>query len=70
MRKFYETNKQEKKREHSSQILNVEQGTITSLMFSAPGGMERECLMFLKKLGQLISVKRKNNLSVVAYGIR
>ena len=52
------------------EILNVEQGTFTPLVFSATGGMGRECSMFFKKLSQLISIKRKEELSVVTYGIR
>ena len=39
-------------------------------MFSVTGGMGRECSMFFKKLNQLISIKRKEKLSVVTYGIR
>ena len=39
-------------------------------MFSATGRMGRECSMFVKKLSQLISIKRKEELSVVTYGIR
>ena len=49
LRKCYEINEQEKKREHSSRILNVEQGTFTPLVFSATGGTGRECSMFVKK---------------------
>ena len=39
-------------------------------MFSATGRMRRECLMFVKKLSQFISTKRKEELSVLTYGIR
>ena len=41
LRKCYEINEQEKKREYNSRNLNVEQGTFTPLMFSATGGMGR-----------------------------
>ena len=57
-----------KKREYISQILNVEQGTFAPL--SATRGMGRECSIFVKKLNQLISTKRKEELSVVTCGIR
>ena len=50
--------------------MNVEQGTFTPLVFSTTGGMGRECLMFFKKLSQLISIKQKEELSVTTYGIR
>ena len=39
-------------------------------MFSATGRMRRECSMFVKKLSQFISTKRKEELSVLTYGIR
>ena len=39
-------------------------------MFSATGGMGRNCSMFFKKLSQLIFIKRKEELSVVTYGIK
>ena len=70
LRKCYEINEQEKKGEYSSRILNVEQGTFTALLFSATRGMGRACSMFVKKLSQLVSIKRKEELSVVTYGIR
>ena len=57
-------------REYHLWILNVEQETFTPLVFSATGGMRRECLMFVTKLTQLISIKRKEELSVVTYSIR
>ena len=50
--------------------MNVEQGIFTPLMFSATGGLGRECLMLFKKFSQLISIKRKEKLGVVTYGIR
>ena len=50
-------NKLEKKREHYSQTLNVEQKTFTPFVFSATGGMRRECPMHVKKLSHLISTK-------------
>ena len=59
-----------KKREYSSRILNVGQGTFAPLVFSATRGTGRECLMFFKKLSQLFSIKRKEKLSVITHGIR
>ena len=70
LRKCCEINEQEKKREYSSRILNVEQGTFTPLVFSATGGMGRECSMFFKKVSQFISIKQKEELSMVTFGIR
>ena len=65
-RKRYEINEQEQ----FSRILNIEQETFTPLVFSATRAMGRECSMFVKKLSRLISIKRKEELSLVTYGIR
>ena len=70
LRKCYEQNEQEKKRQYNSRIQNIEQGTFTPLVFAITGGMGRECSMFIKKPSQLVSRKRKEELSVVTYGIR
>ena len=66
----YELHEHEKKRDYSSRILNVEQGSFTPLVFSITGGMGRECSMFVKQLFRIISLKRKEELSVATYGIR
>ena len=69
-RRCYELNEHEKKKGYSSRILNVEQGSFTPLVFSITGGMGRECSMFVKRLCQMISLKRNKELSVVRYAIR
>ena len=47
LRKCYEIKEQEKRREYNPRILNVEQRwTFTLLMFSATGGVVRQCSMF------------------------
>ena len=69
LKRCYELNEHEKKRDYSSRILNVEQGSFTPLVFSITGGMGRECSMFVKRLCQMISLKRKEELSTVTYGV-
>ena len=59
IKRCYQLNKHEKKRDYSSRILNVEQGSFTPLVFSITGGIGRECSMFVKKLYQMISLKWK-----------
>ena len=70
LKRCYELNEHEKKKHYSSRILNVEQGSFDPLFFSIKGGMRRECSMFVKQLCQMISLKRKEELNVVTYGIR
>ena len=58
-------NKLEKKKK--IQFTNVEEETFTPFVFSATAGMRKECPKLVKKLSQLISTKRTEELSVVTY---
>ena len=69
LKKCYELNEHETKTYYSSRILDVEQGSFILLVFSITGGMGRECSMFVYRLCQMSSLKRKE-LSEAAYGIR
>ena len=69
-KRCHEVNDNNKKRDYNSRILNVEQGSFTPLAFSITGGIGRQCSMFVKRLCQMISLKRKEELSVVTYKIR
>ena len=67
---FWNEQPEKKKIEkHNSRILIVKQGTFAPLVFSATGRMGREFSMFVEKLSQLLSTKRKVELSLIAYGI-
>ena len=48
-----------KKREYNSQILKIEKKTFALIVFSATGGMGRECSIFVKRLCFLISINWK-----------
>ena len=67
LKRCYKLNEHEKKRDNISRILNVEQGSFTLLVFSIADSMGREFLMFAKRMCQTISLKRKEELSVVNY---
>ena len=51
------SNQNQKKREYNQRMLDVEHGSLTSLIFSVFGGMSRECSTFYKRLAQLIADK-------------
>ena len=50
--------------------MNVGKGTFIPLVLSGTVGIGKECSVFFKKLIQLNSIKRKQELSMVTYGIR
>ena len=54
---LYRRHEQEKKREYNQQVLEVENGVFTSLIFSISGGMGRESMVFYKRLADYLSRK-------------
>ena len=54
----------------NKRIFKAEQGLFIPLLFLITGGMGRECSMFIKTLGQLLSRKHNERLGVVTYAIR
>ena len=57
------SNEKEKKRTYAQRVLDVEHGTFTPLVFSCFGGMSRECTRFYQRLAELLSKKRKLDIS-------
>ena len=55
---IYRLHETEKKRQYSSRVLEVEHRTFTTLIFTTTGGMGNECLMFYRRLAELIAIKR------------
>ena len=51
-------NEQEKKRAYNERILQIDHGTLSSLMFSINGSIGREYQKFYSRLAQMISEKR------------
>ena len=68
--KAYESNEKEKKRLYNERILQVEHGSFTPLVFSATGGMGRECKKFFARLAEMIADKRKTNYNTVMTWMR
>ena len=64
--KCYEQNEKEKKRHYNDRVQQVEHGSFTPLVFSATGGMGRECWCFVRRLCEMLSEKRKLSYNDVA----
>ena len=56
---IYRIRENEKKRLYSRRVLDIELGTFTPLVFTATGGMGKECLMYHSRLAQLITIKKE-----------
>ena len=55
--KIFENHENEKKRLYNQQIVDVEHGTFTLLIFGTNGVVGEECSLFLKKLTEKLSFK-------------
>ena len=59
-----------KKKNYNERVLQVENGTFTSLVFSTHGGIGRECKKFYQRLTEMIAEKRDIPTSVATKYIR
>ena len=71
LRKAYDINEKEKKRQYNERIMQVEHGTFTPPpVMSTYGGMGRECRTFYSRLSEMIAEKRKVPYSIIASWVR
>lgn len=70
IKKMYEINEKEKKRQYNERVQMVEHGSFSPLVFSALGGMARECSVVYKRLTELLAEKRNQNINLVAPWVR
>lgn len=55
---IYRMHENEKKRQYSRRVLDIEHGTFTPLVFTTTGGMGQECLRYHSRLAELIALKK------------
>ena len=70
LNKCFEYNEREKKRSYNQRILEIEHGSFTPLVFSATGGMGRECNKFVARLAEMIADKQGKRYGEVITWIR
>ena len=70
LEQIYRKHEDEKKRLYARRVLDIEQGTFTSLIFTSTGGMGNECLQNHSKLAQLISIKKGEHYAKTISWIR
>jgi hypothetical protein len=66
----YRQNENEKKRAYNQRVVEVEHGSFMPLVFSALGGMSKECERFYKQLAMKLSEKQDTPFSVVMNYVR
>lgn len=67
---IFKQHENEKKRKYATRVLEIEQGSFTPLIFSTTGGMGPECMMYHKRLAELISTKKGETYSTTMTWIR
>ena len=67
---IYNKHENEKKRKYAEQILQIEQGTFTPLIFTTTAEMAPECQMFHSRLAELIATTKAEEYSKTMYWLR
>jgi hypothetical protein len=70
LRKAFECNEREKKRNYNERVMQIEHGTFSPLVFAATGGLGRECEKFYDRLAAMISEKRNDSYNRVITWVR
>ena len=63
------TNKK-KKRQYATQVLEIEKGTFTPLVFTTTGGMREDCLRYHSRLAELLAMKKGEDYAKTMNWIR
>ena len=67
---IYRLHENEKKRQYSSRVLDIEHGTFPPLIFTTTGGMGKECLKYHTRLAELIAIKKGEDYAKTISWIR
>ena len=67
---IYRLHENEKKRQYSSRVLDIEHGTFTPLIFTTTGGIGKECLNYHSRLAELIAIKKGEDYAKTISWIR
>ena len=70
LRKCFESNEREKKKAYNRRVLEIEHGSFTPLVFSATGGVGRECAKFITRLAEMVANKQDKPYGEVICWIR
>ena len=69
-KQIFQLHENEKKRQYSRRVLEVEQGTFAPLVFASTGGMVDECKRFHSRLAELLALKKGDDYATTISWIR
>ena len=67
---IYRLHENEKKRQYSSRVLDIENGTFTPLILTTTGGMGNKCLSYRSRLAELIAINKGEDYAKTISWIR
>ena len=69
-KQLFQLHENEKKRQYSRRVLEVEQGSFTRLVSTSTGGMTDECKRFHSRLAELLALKKGDDYATTISWIR
>ena len=69
-KQIYKKHENDKKRQYAQRVMEIEQGTFTTLVFKTTGGMADECVKYHSRLAELIATKKGESYSSAISWIR
>ena len=69
-KQIFQLHENEKKRQYSRRVLEVEQGTFTPLVFTSTGVMADECKRFHSRLAELLALRKGDDYATTISWIR
>ena len=70
LKQIYKKHENDKKRQYAQRVMEIEQGTFTTLVFMTTGGMADECVKYHSRLAELIATKKGESYSSAISWIR
>ena len=69
-KQIYKKHENDKKRQCAERVMEIEQGTVTPIVFTTTGGMADECVKYHSRLAELIENKKGESYSSAISWIR
>ena len=69
-KQIYKKHENDKKRQYAERVMEIEQGTVTPIVFTTTGGMADECVKYHSRLAELIATKKGESYSSAISWIR
>ena len=66
-KQIYKKHVNEKKKQYAERVMEIEQGTFTTLVFMTTGGMAHECVRYHSRLADLIANKGESYSSAISW---